>query len=72
MTPRRLAVAVALFIAVRILTARITLLPGVAVPAVIPLGAVALAVVVTGVWLIRRRARRFRSCPHPHAVWGAP
>jgi hypothetical protein len=68
---RTAAVLAALFLALRIATARVSLLPGLSVPAVIPLGAVVLAVAVLGVWLIRRRACRFRSCPHPHPAWNS-
>jgi hypothetical protein len=56
----------ALFLAVRIAHARVALLPGVTVPAVVPFVAGMVAVVILAVWLIIRRARRFRSCPHPH------
>lgn len=64
------AVLGALFLAVRIVHARVALLPGVAVPAVVPFAVGLVAVLALAVWLIARRARGFRSCPHPHAVWG--
>jgi hypothetical protein len=66
--PRLVAVLGALFLAVRVAHARVALLPGVAVPVVVPFGVGLVAVVVLAVWLIARRARRFRSCPHPHPV----
>jgi putative Ca2+/H+ antiporter (TMEM165/GDT1 family) len=70
--PRLVAALFAALFAFRVLSARVTLFPGLAVPAVIPAVAALLAVIVFGVWLIRRHARRFRSCPHPHPAWGAP
>lgn len=72
MSARSAAVLAALFLALRIATARVTLLPGVAVPAAVPLGIALVAVAALGVWLIRRRLRRFRSCPHPHPAWDVP
>jgi hypothetical protein len=67
-----LAAVAALFFAVRIASARVTLLPGLTVPAAVPLGAGMLAVVALAVVLVLRGVRRFPSCPYPHAVWGAP
>ena len=72
MNPRLVAALAAALFAVRVLSSRVTLLPGVAVPVVVPLGVVVLAVVILGVWLVRRHAGRFRSCPHPHTAFGAP
>ena len=66
------ATLLAVLFAFRVLSARVTLVPGVAVPVVVPLGVVVLAVIVFGVWLVRRQARRFRSCPHPHPAWDSP
>jgi hypothetical protein len=68
-SPRVAAVLGALFLAARIAHARVALLPGLTVPAVVPLGVGLVAVLTLAVWLIARRARRFRSCPHPHPVW---
>jgi hypothetical protein len=68
---RIVAVLFAVLCAARIAAARVTLAPGLTVPAVVPLGVGLVAVLTLAVWLIARRARRFRSCPHPHPVWGA-
>lgn len=69
MNARIVAVLGVLFLMLRIASARVALAPGLAVPVAIPVGVVALAVVALGVWMIRRRARRFRSCPHPHMAF---
>lgn len=72
MNPRLVAALAAALFAFRVLSSRVALLPGVAVPVVIPLGVVVLAVVILGVWLVRRHASRFRSCPHPHTAFRDP
>jgi hypothetical protein len=69
--PRLVAALAAALFAFRVLSSRVTMLPGVAVPVVIPLGVAVLAVIALGVWLIRRHAR-FRSCPHPHTAFRDP
>jgi hypothetical protein len=72
MSARTVAALFAVLFAFRVLSSRVTLLPGLAVPVVIPLGIVVLAVIILGVWLVRRHARRFRSCPHPHTACRHP
>jgi hypothetical protein len=67
---RVIAALFAVFFAHLVVSARVTLFPGLAVPAVVPFATGAVAVVALAVWLICRRARRFRSCPHPHPAWG--
>jgi hypothetical protein len=66
---RAVAVLAMVLLVLRALSARVTLLPGLSVPVLVPFGAVVLAVVLLGAWLIYRRAARFRSCPHPHPAW---
>lgn len=64
-----IAVLFAVLFAARIASARVTLAPGLAVPAAVPFGVGLVAVLALAVWLLVRRARRFRSCPHPHPAW---
>lgn len=65
---RIIAALAAVLAAVHILSARATV-AGLAVPVIIPAAAVALVALALAVWLIARRVRAFRSCPHPHEGW---